>query len=127
MNRNIATPKLKFETDNSGSKCGICEEEFENPLLAMVLADSLVEEYYACPKCLSKVVGFHQKDVTVNDVDDSETDMRSEASKFEAAVEDSTSEVEGCVHHLGYLKKRPKSSDIPEECLTCSKMIECMY
>jgi DNA-directed RNA polymerase subunit RPC12/RpoP len=127
MNRNIATPKLKFETDNSGSKCGICEEEFENPLLAMVLADSLVEEYYACPKCLSKVVGFHQKDVMVNYVDDNETEIGFVASKFGAAVEDSASDVEGCVHHLGYLKKRLKNSDIPEECLTCSKMIECMY
>ena len=44
-----------------------------------------------------------------------------------AEVEGAVGEVAGCAHHLGYLKRRPKNTPIPEECLTCSKMIECMY
>jgi hypothetical protein len=31
-----------------------------------------------------------------------------------------------CGHFPGYLGKRSKDMPIPEECLTCSKMIECM-
>jgi hypothetical protein len=31
-----------------------------------------------------------------------------------------------CTHFLGYLKKRSKEAPIPDECLTCDKMIECM-
>jgi hypothetical protein len=31
-----------------------------------------------------------------------------------------------CQHFLGYLKKRPKGKSVPDECLTCNKMIECM-
>ena len=30
-----------------------------------------------------------------------------------------------CPHHFGYLAKHPKKSRIPEECLTCQKMLEC--
>ncbi len=32
----------------------------------------------------------------------------------------------GCPHHFGYLSKRPKDIPIPEECLTCRKMVQCM-
>lgn len=31
-----------------------------------------------------------------------------------------------CPHHFGYLANRPKSAPIPEECLVCQKMLECM-
>ena len=31
----------------------------------------------------------------------------------------------GCPHYVGYLSKRPRGTPIPEECLTCPKMIEC--
>jgi len=31
-----------------------------------------------------------------------------------------------CRHFLGYLKKRPKDMQIPDECLTCDKMIQCL-
>jgi len=30
-----------------------------------------------------------------------------------------------CPHHFGYLANRPKNASIPEECLTCQKMLEC--
>jgi len=28
-------------------------------------------------------------------------------------------------HHFGYLANRPKNAPIPEECLICSRMLEC--
>jgi hypothetical protein len=31
----------------------------------------------------------------------------------------------GCSHYLGYLKDRDKSDEIPENCLTCEKLIQC--
>jgi hypothetical protein len=37
-----------------------------------------------------------------------------------------TEDVPSCSHHMGFLKKREKNSPIPEECLTCLKMIDCM-
>ena len=30
-----------------------------------------------------------------------------------------------CPHRFGYLIKLPKNAPIPEECLTCQKLLEC--
>ncbi|MEM1539366.1 MAG: hypothetical protein QXW82_01250 [Candidatus Bathyarchaeia archaeon] len=32
----------------------------------------------------------------------------------------------GCPHYFGYLRERPREEGIPEECLTCEKVVECM-
>jgi hypothetical protein len=31
-----------------------------------------------------------------------------------------------CQHHLGFLSQRPKGSAVPDECLTCEKIFDCM-
>jgi hypothetical protein len=31
-----------------------------------------------------------------------------------------------CPHYFGYLNQRPKSQEIPAECLTCENVIQCM-
>jgi len=167
MNRSVASLKLEGAVLSStgGATCGSCGETFETPLLAMVFSESEVQEYYACPNCLSKVANIREKpaepkveevefDVAetedfaeeveeakeaVDSVDgDFDFDAVDEAEGVEDAVEEEaaepvTAEVEGavdgpagCTHHLGYLKKRG-NTPIPEECLTCSKMIDCMY
>jgi len=32
----------------------------------------------------------------------------------------------GCPHHFGYLTNRPKNAHIPQKCLICQKILECM-
>jgi len=32
-----------------------------------------------------------------------------------------------CPHHFGYLKKLGKNAAIPDECLSCSRMMKCLY
>jgi hypothetical protein len=34
--------------------------------------------------------------------------------------------VTDCLHHVGYLKKRPKDESVPDSCLTCPKILQCM-
>jgi len=31
-----------------------------------------------------------------------------------------------CLHYFGYLSKLPKKSLIPEDCLICSRVVECI-
>ncbi len=31
-----------------------------------------------------------------------------------------------CIHYFGYLRKLPKSTSIPSECLGCRKVVECL-
>ena len=119
---------LKFEIDSllpsethKSSRCNTCGEEIKTPLFAVVSCGYLLEEYYACPRCLSKV-GDVERNKTV-EVDEAEEE---EEKIQEMEVEDKIEETVACAHHLGYLKQRPKKTPIPEECLTCPKMIECM-
>lgn len=125
MERNITSFKFgiksRFSTIPAISRCSTCGEEFETPLLAMVSSGFVVEEYYACPNCLSKVGSLeHPKNLEVDDAVDEEEEALK--MKIENVVEENVA----CAHHLGYLKRRPKDTPIPEECLTCSKMIDCM-
>jgi hypothetical protein len=32
-----------------------------------------------------------------------------------------------CPHNFGYLKKLGKNAAIPDECLSCSRMMKCLY
>ncbi len=32
----------------------------------------------------------------------------------------------GCPHDFGYLAKRPKDAPIPQQCLVCSRIVDCM-
>jgi len=31
-----------------------------------------------------------------------------------------------CPHHVGYLKTRSKNETVPDSCLTCPKILQCM-
>jgi DNA-directed RNA polymerase subunit RPC12/RpoP len=126
MERSLSSLKLEVggsitSETHTGSVCNACGEEFSSPLLAMVFSDYLVEEYYACPKCLSKVRSVERQEQT--DIDE----PKEEESPLGMEVQAPAKTAVGCGHHLGFLKSRPKNTPIPEECLTCSKMIECMY
>jgi DNA-directed RNA polymerase subunit RPC12/RpoP len=126
MERNISSLKFGIEspalsTTHARCRCSTCGEEFETPLLAMISSGFLLEEYYACPRCLSKVGNVeNQKNVEVEEAD------KEEDETLEMEVENKIEENIACAHNFGYLKRRPKNTPIPEECLTCTKMIECM-
>jgi len=32
----------------------------------------------------------------------------------------------GCLHHFGYLSSRPKDSPVPQECILCQRLGDCM-
>ena len=123
MERSISS--LRYESGSpvlathESSRCSTCGEEFKAPLLAMVSSGVLIEEYYACPKCLSKVGSYERKKVEVEETEEEEESLEME-------VEEKVEETVVCTHHLGYLKRRSKNTPVPEECLTCSKMIDCM-
>ena len=111
-----------FEESQACSKCEACGEEFEKPVLATVSSGNIVKEYYACPRCLSKV-----GDVESLESIEEKAEIEDQPLEKEVKIElDVSKEGATCSHELGYLKKRPKNTPIPEECLTCDKMIECL-
>jgi len=97
-------------------ECERCKVTFGKPILAMVSSNGTVQRYYACPRCLSKIPEKKGKEVKRNVV------LARKVEKMKEKHEN----VAGCKHFFGFLKKRSKGSPIPDECLTCSKMIECL-
>jgi hypothetical protein len=85
------------------------------------------EPYNACPYCLTEIV-----------VDDEPTLASAEPETFEpeeteAEEKESTEErVEipekpsECSYHLGYLSERSSKEKIPDECMMCKDIVECM-
>jgi DNA-directed RNA polymerase subunit RPC12/RpoP len=103
---------------NEDYTCNQCKEKFDNPLLATLSSHEGVQKYYACPRCLSEVAKIKEKKGA------SETEKAFARDTARPTIE-SPRDV-GCRHFLGYLKQRPKDSPIPEGCLTCDKMVDCM-
>ncbi|MEM0008138.1 MAG: hypothetical protein QXR89_07745 [Candidatus Bathyarchaeia archaeon] len=109
-----------YLSKHNNQTCYGCGENFEKPILATIVSGGSSKTYYACPRCLTKV----------GEVKTTRHDQSEEAEKSSTVVlrkkEESKSEEVKCEHFLGYLRKRPKNTPIPDECLTCSKMIECL-
>jgi hypothetical protein len=124
---------------NDSCSCQRCGGKFEKPLFAVNNSSGVGEGYYACPFCLSKI-GSAKEEVA-------ESGAPQEAVQVQVPVEEELAEeapvVEDvkkkynipdkieipptvCKYHVGYLKKRPKNTPVPEECFTCVEMLDCM-
>ncbi|MGD8565883.1 MAG: hypothetical protein PVF96_06005 [Candidatus Bathyarchaeota archaeon] len=98
------------------SVCNECGGAFHKPVLATVASGGQVQTYYACPRCMVQVSKEREEESPVEKVYASSSPPSAPASEGDS----------DCMKFLGYLKSRPKSTPVPDECLTCSKMIECL-
>lgn len=124
MQRNASSLRLSedysLHGNQSSFKCEECGEKFQKPILATISSGGDVQKYYACPRCIAKIAGIEEQ--KKEEKKQSPFAVRPPSEK---AVEKSEKGVV-CKQSLGYLKKRPKNMPIPDECLTCEKMIECL-
>ncbi|MBX5326431.1 MAG: hypothetical protein ACQXXH_00780 [Candidatus Bathyarchaeia archaeon] len=112
-----------------------CGRSFDRPLKLTVLCSDPVETYFACPFCMSRVdleepkprLPKLEKPVlpVEEDVEDVKEDVKP-LKRVEGVPEVSVDKQDVCLHEFGYLKSRPKGKPIPDECLTCPKMIQCL-
>jgi DNA-directed RNA polymerase subunit RPC12/RpoP len=115
MQRNMN--QWKPEEENPANyKCDECGEGFLKPLLTTLSSSGRSQIYYACPRCLTKV------NVVTHEHDEQQEEPRAEPQRLEPE----TTEELKCQHFFGYLKKRPKNMPVPDTCLTCDKMVECL-
>jgi len=123
MKTHSYTPQFKLHENNEPEildnenicthvKCG---KTYKEPILVTNLSSNTQEKtYYACPHCLSKVNIQEKKTQSQKNTVDEEKEKE----------EDSPTPT--CPYHFGYLKNKPKNASIPDECLTCPKMIKCL-
>jgi len=122
----VETTQNQSETGKN-SACNVCGEIFEEPLLAELHSGSIIEEYYACPRCLTKVGDVeHERKTETDEALEEEAELAIEVEESANSETDKPEETQTCPYHMGYLRKREKGTAIPEGCLTCTNMIDCM-
>jgi len=103
-----------------------CGKSFNAPVRLTDLSHRPRSETYdACPYCFSKMDESEHDDsheLKLMKADGYET-TTSDNPKKHAARENTDIE---CPYHVGYLKKRSKDESVPDSCLTCPKILQCM-
>jgi len=121
----LVMKKKETITESQSQTCPnpSCGRVFTSPIKAKNLCSKKAEVYNACPFCLTEI-NLEKSSTTIE-----EKETRSEQpiiySKKKALAEPSP-KVQGCTHHFGYLSNRSVKDKIPEECMTCEKIVQCM-
>ena len=116
---------------NVMDSCLHCGRTVPTPVRLTNLTHKPKEEtYYACPFCFSRLeaeevpdhlecVHGHHGATTSSSTNPLHAKTEKSAAKAEA------SDV-GCSHGFGFLNNRAKDAAIPDECLTCPRILQCM-
>ena len=99
--------------------CEECGVTFHNPILATVYSRGQTQKYYACPRCITRV---RNAETLLKD----KAQSNSKETASEATGPKIAQQMQTCEHFFGYLNKHPKDTLFPDECLTCTKMVECL-
>lgn len=109
-----------------------CRRVFANPLKAEVRGSTRTKPYDACPYCLTELILSNSNSELV-DLQDTPKPMAEEPTAAEPQTELNTRKISeipakgaGCKHSFGYLSKRAANEKIPDECMTCENIIQCM-
>ncbi len=133
MEKTLQMPTIEFESlenEDNVLTCGKCKAQYQKPIIATLTSEAGTQKYFACPRCLSEVPGVRQTEHRTSEEPRQSKEMRRTNQPIpptETTKPDTQSGAPTmCTHEIGYLKARPKNTPIPEECLTCDKMVDCM-
>ena len=88
-----------------------CKSNIRQPILIHNLSTKPKKTYYGCPNCffeVKKTSKFQKRESKINPKKRKEQTSSS------------------CLHYYGFLSSRLKDTAIPQECLVCPKLLECM-
>ncbi|MGB8780623.1 MAG: hypothetical protein WCD81_08240 [Candidatus Bathyarchaeia archaeon] len=113
----------KFACPNSS--CGLV---FSKPLKVKNVGSEDSQCYDACPRCLTAIT--LEESVPVVEAKQGAT---AEDNKGQEPMVSNSEERRArpsatvqCAHHLGYLSERSKNEKIPEDCIVCENIVQCM-
>jgi hypothetical protein len=99
-----------------------CKKSFNVPLKTLNLQRSPREIYNACPFCLTELKTPEKRAEIQFENLKEEANQREIKEKSDINKDNSTN----CHFHLGYLSERTSKDNIPDECLVCNDILECM-
>lgn len=124
--------KAKAKMKSEGHTCSNpeCGRDFTNPIVVKDLSSEDSPSYQACPFCLTRLV---EKVAEVEEKPQKKKESKTKEGVAQhpevmpAQLEQQPyAEEPKCPHHFGYLSNRSRKETIPEECMTCEKIVECM-
>lgn len=106
-----------------------CGRVFTNPIKAKNLASKEAEVYDACPYCLTEIV--LEETATIQEKEQEPEAEKTKIKEPKIGSKDekparTQPEVQNCAHFFGYLSQRSKKENIPEECIVCENIVQCM-
>ncbi len=109
--------------DANGFVCpnASCHRTFTRPIYATNVQVSK-EPYKACPFCLTRIPGEPEFIPNMPSKEEIPQTPLMEVNKKEEAI----TSTPGCNKHFGFLSERASNVPIPDECLTCSEVVQCM-
>jgi hypothetical protein len=99
-----------------------CKKSFNTPLKTLNLQLSPTESYSSCPFCLTKIK-IPEKPMEIQlDTLQSKANQIGPKEESDKNIDNSTK----CYFHPGYLSERTSKDKIPDECIVCKDILECM-
>jgi hypothetical protein len=131
MNRGLLPTRKKdatTETQSYTCQNPSCGKVFTNPVKVENLCSKNAEVYNACPFCLTEITV--EDSVTVKEKENLEiknTEIEETISHSkDKKLAESPPKTQKCAHHFGYLSQRSSKEKIPEECMMCENIVQCM-
>ena len=104
-----------------------CRKTFTTPLKTINLQEDTTEPYLACPYCLTKLEIEQPKKEKEPRIFEPLSKISSENIQDDNKVKNRNREKPSdCQFHLGYLSERSSKDQIPDDCLICKDIVECM-
>jgi len=97
-----------------------CRKTFSATLKTLNLQQDSTQTYAACPFCLTKITEVE------SDVSDKPEKAQVETILSKEKPNRSKEKLSSCQHHMGYLSERERNQQIPDECIICEDIVECM-
>jgi len=105
-----------------------CRKSFSAPLKTLNLQQSQTEPYFACPHCLTQIkieqpveTDTPKKEISLDKAQPKITQAEAKETLIKKADKPSD-----CHYHPGYLSERSSKEQIPDECLVCQSIVDCM-
>ena len=103
-----------------------CGKSFAKPLKAVNLNSENPAPYPACPHCLTDIASWkNQSTADTAPVSHAKALKPAKGSHGGEKTEPQPTKT-ACTHHFGYLSERSNKEKIPEECMACAEIVNCM-
>ncbi len=101
-----------------------CKRTIITPLKTLNLQENPTEPYYACPFCLTRIENAEIGQELIVEKHPEKHPEPERNTKQKTVKNDIKPSI--CRFHRGYLSERSQKEQIPEDCLLCKDIVDCM-